>query len=1339
MTKSSSSHNSLLKRGRRILGNLKRRAFGLLHLKQNVRIIEQSGLFDRSWYLKQYPDVAELKMDPISHYLRYGAPEGRDPNPNFSTWGYVETYPDVAVQRTNPFIHYILYGRAEGRELVKKNYSDWIVDYDQLSDEDRAVFRRAIERFESPRLISILMPVYNTNRNHLEAAIRSVIGQSYPNWELCISDDASTDPKVREILEAFAKNDPRIKVAYRKNNGHIAANSNSALELATGDYVAMLDHDDVLAEQVLFWFVHEILKHPDAQILYSDEDKLNAQGRRYDALFKPDWNPAMIMAQNYVSHLTMYRRGLITRAGGFRVGFEGSQDHDLLLRCADLIPATGIRHIPRILYHWRADSGSTASDIGLEAKPYAWEAGARAIQEHLDRRGIAAKVKPVIDQYYQVEYAPSPRPPKVVVVIPTALKMEFVPRCITSVLRETTYPNVEFIVTVNEQHVQTAAQKSFLEKLKADPRVRVHLYDAPSFNYSRTNNRAVESSDAPVICFLNDDVEVITKDWLEKLVARVLLNGVGAVGPILYYPNDRIQHAGVILGIGGVAGHQFHNMPRGNAGYYGRALLEQDLSCVTAACMVMRREVFDSIGGFNEKFAIAFNDVDLCVRVRRLGWRILWTPAVEMYHHESASLGKHNAPQRQALFAEEVKLMRATWGDMLDADPHFNPNLSLATPYYTLAFPPRITKLPPRQDIRVLRKVQQSAEVARPDVRATEHARISFADIWDMPGSTEPELRPTVIIAGLNDDEISSVAAQLCGDAGSKRLNIVSISPSDAPSHENVKVAPVPEHGDLCLHLDELIREASGEFVVLVSSPGRFQRGWLGAFADTFERFDAAGAVCGVVLTENGRVAWSGADIDTDGRILHADHDADPQRYDLASVRHTNLLWPGLIAIRRDTFKRAGGFGAGHASLAAGLVDLSLRLKDNGHHLFVQPFAQSQISSQTDFDAPRLSRQMTARLLISVKPRPRVLLIDRFAPTPDIDSGSNDIYWFMRIFLDLGYEVTFVAAHAPEHAGRYTDELRLLGIICPVAPQVSPREFLEAHARDFDLIFVYRVTVANELIEPLRQWAPDARLVFDTVDLHYLREQRAAELTGSQHALAEAENLKDAELRAIGQADATILLSAYEYDQVGKLVPEALRFLIPIVRPVPGRLAPFEDRRGALFVGGFKHAPNIDAVHFLCGSIWPLVRELLPDASLKIVGADAPDEIMAYHAPSDGVEILGFVADLTDLYRTARLNVAPLRYGAGLKGKVVASLAFGLPCVATPEAAEGMVNGDEAEILVADDPRAFAQAIVKVHSDRELWNRMSDAGVAYAQRNFSIEVTTERLREMLARLDLRCP
>jgi GT2 family glycosyltransferase len=678
---------------RRLLNGLNSRV-RLRHLKHDRALVERSGLFDRAWYLKQYPDVAGHSVDPVSHYLLAGAEEGRDPSLTFSTSGYLETYPDVLAAGLNPLLHYVKFGRAEGRVPVRRDYAAWIEQYDQVSDDDREVFRRAIAGFPAKPVISILLPVYNTHPAHLERAISSVVDQLYPYWELCISDDASTDPAVRAILERSTTNDTRIKLAYRETNGHIAANSNSALTLATGDYVGLLDHDDELAEQALFWFVAEIQKNPDVAIIYCDEDKLDDQGLRHDPLFKPDWNQALIMAQNYVSHFTVYRRGLLDGVGGFRVGFEGSQDHDLLLRCVDLVAPGQIRHIPRILYHWRSHSGSTASESALEAKPYAWEAGARVIEEHLKRRGVAAMVRPVADQFYQVEY-PLPSPaPRVTVIIPTALKLEVAQRCMRSVLRHTTYPDIEFIVAIERGNVQSAAQKRFVDTLRADRRVRVTIYDERPFNYSRTNNRAVAQSDAPLVCFLNDDVEVISHDWLEKLVARVLLDGIGAVGAMLYYPTNTIQHAGVILGMGGVAGHPFLNRPRGSKGYFGRAILEQDLSCVTAACMVARREAFNRAGGFDEELAIAFNDVDLCMRLRDNGWRVVWTPTVEMFHHESASVGQHNAPHRHSLFQHEVKVMRERWGDMLDADPFFNANLSLTSLQYTLAFPPRVSKLP---------------------------------------------------------------------------------------------------------------------------------------------------------------------------------------------------------------------------------------------------------------------------------------------------------------------------------------------------------------------------------------------------------------------------------------------------------------------------------------------------------------------------------------------------------------------------------------------------------------------------------------------------------------------
>jgi glycosyltransferase involved in cell wall biosynthesis len=807
----------------RAFGHLKYRALALVHPNRDYRAIARSGLFDRDWYLNEYPDVAVAGIDPVDHYLRHGAAGGLNPGADFSSWGYLDANPDVAQQGTNPFVHYLTHGRAEGRRQSKRDYSDWIANYDEPSDEHRAAFRRAIGEFPAPPLISICMTVRHARRDHLERVIHSVVNQSYPNWELLIATAGSH----KTVIDAVAKGERRIRMFSASDHDR----ADMALAHASGDFLATLDEADELAEHALFWVAYELQTHPDAQVLYSDEDRLNTQGRRYGPLFKPDWDPKMARSPNNVGQFAVYRRALAERAGGIRRSADRREEADLLLRCCEIVPAGSVRHIPRILYHRRAYLAGTGS--------------------------------------------------------------------------------------------------------RADARAR----------------------------------------------------------------------------------------------------------------LLVREE-------------------------------------------------------------EQTRAMRNM------CEPPFNPNLSTTGPGFTLAFPPRIIRVPPRRDVRVVEIEHRPASAPSPK-----------------------ELRPGKAVAG------------------------------DVRDHESA-----------------------------------------------------------------------------------------------------------------------------------------------------------------------------AMLLSRPKARPRVLFIDQFTPTPDRDSGSNDIHWFMRIFLQLGYEVTFVPAEMPDHAGRYTDELRQLGIVCPVAPEFpSARDFIKVHGKTFDLAFVYRISIANDLLPLLRQSAPQAKIVFDTVDLHFLREQRAADLIGSVSGLVEGERLKEIELDVIRRADATILLSQYEFDLVGKLVPGAQRFLIPIVRPVPGRSAGFEDRRDVLFVGGFKHAPNIDAVHFLCGSIWPLVRETLPGATLKIVGPDVPDGIRAYHAPSGGVEILGFVEDLTDLYRAVRLTVAPLRFGAGLKGKVVASLIVGLPCVATPEAAEGMVDRDAADILVAGDARTFAQAIVKVHSDRDLWYRMSDAGVAYAERNFSVDVTTQRIRDLLKHFGLPQP
>ena len=486
------------------------------------------------------------------------------------------------------------------------DYARWIRCYDRLQREDVKRVREQIAQFHYSPLISVLLPVYNSNLKWLRRAISSVQKQLYPRWELCIVDDASTDRKIWPFLQRRARQDRRIKLMRRTENGHISAASNDALRLATGDFVALLDHDDELAPTALYFMAVALNKNSDLQLLYSDEDKLEEHSRRSEPYFKSDWNPELFLAQNFVSHLSVYRTDLIHRIGGFRIGFEGSQDYDLALRCIEQIRPEEIEHLPWVLYHWRAGDQSTA--LNPTAKPYAQEAARRAVQEHLKRTGVTGTVVPSHGVYLQTKYALPNERPLVSIIIPTRDQASSLKKCVDSIFEKTDYPAYELIVLDNQSYDPEALE--FLAELKKRDGVRVERID-DAFNYSRLNNHGVELSRGSFVALLNNDVEVLHADWLTEMVSRAMQPKVAMVGARLWYPNGTIQHGGVILGAGGIAGHAHVGLRRGEPGYFARAHLAQDVSAVTTACALVKLEAYLQVGGFNENLAVTFNDVDL--------------------------------------------------------------------------------------------------------------------------------------------------------------------------------------------------------------------------------------------------------------------------------------------------------------------------------------------------------------------------------------------------------------------------------------------------------------------------------------------------------------------------------------------------------------------------------------------------------------------------------------------------------------------------------------------------------------------------------------------------------
>lgn len=524
-------------------------------------------------------------------------------------------------------------------------------------------------------LLSIVVPVYNVDSRWLELCVNSIKAQTYANWELCLADDHSSDPQVRPCLEALAASDKRIKVVFREENGHISRATNSALELAAGEFVVLMDNDDELSPHALYEVAAALNQNPELDLIYSDEDKIDEGGNRSDPTFKPDYSPDLLLSTNYISHLGVYRASIVRSIGGFRTGYEGSQDYDLVLRFMEASSPERVCHIPKILYHWRMLPTSTAGDQG--SKNYAFKAGLLALQSALDRRGIDGEAcHGPLNGIYDVHYRVSD-PQMVSVIIPTKDGYDNIERCVTSILAKTAYPNYEILIADNGSSNPNMRRLYEALASESDHPMRVLDVDIP-FNYSRINNIAARQAAGRYLLFLNDDTEVISDDWMTRMVGLAQFERVGAVGAKLYYPNDCVQHAGLVLGLGGVAGHIFVGAPRGDVGRYGRLMENANYYAVTAACCMVKAGDFWAVDGFDETFGVAYNDVDLCIRLHdELGKDNVLAHEAELYHFESVTRGLDTEDEAKAKRLEaESRRFRERYGRIVERDPYYNENLS---------------------------------------------------------------------------------------------------------------------------------------------------------------------------------------------------------------------------------------------------------------------------------------------------------------------------------------------------------------------------------------------------------------------------------------------------------------------------------------------------------------------------------------------------------------------------------------------------------------------------------------------------------------------------------------
>ncbi|MCD8091058.1 MAG: glycosyltransferase family 2 protein [Clostridiales bacterium] len=574
----------------------------------------------------------------------------------------------------------LFYGIKRGKTYLKNNGFKETVRRTRIYISEKLPFkyRLWIKNCEevSPKtelrrepLISVCMPVYNPDIKWLKRAVDSVLKQSYENWELCIADDRSTDPRVRQFLEGLS--DRRMKVVFREENGNISKATNSALAIASGEFAAFLDNDDELAPNALYEAALVINKHPDADLIYSDEDKTDEKNRRFEPFFKPDFSPHTLLSLNYISHLGIYRLELIKSLGGFRSEYDGSQDYDLALRVADI--SNNIYHIPKVLYHWRLLKTSTAGDVGQKNS---YNAAGLAIEDTIKRRGLMVEVKHVKNSsFYNVEFLPGDDD-FVSVIIPVRDKAEITENCLKSIYEKTDFKNFEIIIADNGS--ESPDTLKLFEKYKKHDNFRVLNISMP-FNFSRINNIAASAARGNILLFLNNDTEVISPNWLGAIAGACGAKDAGCVGAKLLYPNDTIQHCGIILGAEGLAANCGMGVHKNERGSFGRYALNYNYSAVTAACLGVKKSLFEKVGGFDEKLAVAFNDVDLCLKVKAAGAHNLCLGQILLYHHESLTRGLEDSPEKVKRFNSEIIRLKKKWGDeLLLNDPCYNINLSLS-------------------------------------------------------------------------------------------------------------------------------------------------------------------------------------------------------------------------------------------------------------------------------------------------------------------------------------------------------------------------------------------------------------------------------------------------------------------------------------------------------------------------------------------------------------------------------------------------------------------------------------------------------------------------------------
>jgi len=1259
---------------------------------------------------------------------------------------------------------------------------------------------------------SILTTVSNPPLWAFEECVKSVLGQKFGDWEWCIADDCSTNQEIINRLEVLEKQDSRIRVVFRSTSGGITQASRDALDAATGNYITLLDQGDSLAIEALEIINNLIVHSPGADYIYSDEDKIDQNGFHLNEFCKPDWAPERLLGQNYCGHLSVFRHSLVKQVGGFRTGFDGSQDYDLVLRVSE--QSKHIHHIPAILYHKRVGEGFPADEEF--AKLFANESAKQAVVEHLKRTLVEATVASTAHGYQKVVRLLNSFP-KVSIVIPSAAytktvrgkKCLLLDNCLRSILLNTTYPNFEVVVVLDNNEFQNDPS---LKETMLDPRITVVDYEKP-FDFSDKCNTGAVFSSGEILLFLNDDTEVITPDWLEILVGHLSDPGVGAVSARLLLEDGTIQSAGHL---NNPHPHIFGSArSTDDPGEFGELAIAQERSGVTGACLGIPRDLYFLVGGMSLDFPQCFNDVDLCFKILEMKKRIIWTPFADLYHFESLS---RNATPHY----EELEALSQRWSRFYGEDRYINLPLSLNSvaikqktilgaastlfdsDWYLATYPdvalsgmnplvhyvttggyqgfdpsplfdsdwylatyPDVALWAVNPLVHFVTTGYSEANYPSPlsKSRNLPRAPMAFPSfIGPVPEFPQADRRVTIVIPVHGQWHWTERCLRSL--ALTEAVNLAYVVVVDDASTDqtltNLKRFPWVEvrRAEKNLGFTKACNfgalSVDTEFILFLNNDTEPLPGFLEPLIQCADDETGVGIVGSKLIYPDGILQEAGSIIWRDGSGYNYGKNQDAEDYKYINPRNVDYCSGASILIRTSLFREVNGFDERFAPAYYEDVDLSFMARQSGYQTRYEPssvvihheggshgrdVAQGLKAYQlvnkekfyekwkTELQKHPLPHEILLQFAAKAdhKVRPIIIFCDSQVVRPTNDAGSLRTFEIFLLLQDLGYEVVFLAEN-PNLFDADTEHLRRNGMLTLAdLPQI--REFL-TEARDFvKLIFLSRAQNAFNWFHLLDQFCPEIPFVFDTVDIHHLRELEEAELEKSESKRLIATATKRTELFMAEKSAATIVVSHRDANYLETFIPRSKIHVVGTIHRITDVQVPFNERNGLLFVGSFAHMPNSDGLAWFFREVWEHIDPSIRRDGLKIIGRNPPKNLLKI-SPSD-VSYLGWVKSTIPFIDNARLSISPLRFGAGIKGKVGEAWARGLPVIGTSSTFKGMIEPGSMDFPTADDPLKFAELINTVYLSETAWAKSSEAGYQRVKETLSQEVAKKALVELI--------